>query len=292
MGVLTLTAAVGCAHQAGPAASGPPSPPISARTETAVTAAPVSAAPTARAPQAFGTSPVPTPPVSATPRPALPTARQASESGAWVDGEGTDGFDVSRYQETVDWVGLVASGHRFVYVKATEGTNHISPTHAEQRQEARASGLVQGGYHYARPNQSTGTLQARFFGSNGGAWTPDGRTLPGALDLEFATSGDQCYGLTPEQMVQWVRDFSDEYVRVSGRVPVIYTKAIVWDTCTRGNTSFGDHPLWLYDHARIPGDLPSGWTRPTLWQRAVQNDLDRNVFFGDEAQLTAWATRR
>ena len=209
----------------------------------------------------------------------------------WRAGEGVAGVDVSRYQPRVDWPGLLASGHLFTYVKATEGTQHVSPTHDDQRAGARGAGLVQGAYHYARPGQSSGTLQARFFHANGGAWLPDGRTLPGALDLEFAEEGDRCHGLDREQMVAWVREFSDEYRRLSGRIPVIYTKTEVWAECTGGDTTFGSRPLWLFDHAQVPGELPAGWERPTLWQRAVENHLDRNVFFGSAEQLQAWAAR-
>lgn len=208
----------------------------------------------------------------------------------WRTGEGVAGVDVSRYQRSVDWPGLVASGHAFAFVKATEGTNHRSPTHDEQRDGAREAGILQGAYHYAHPGQSSGTLQARFFHANGGAWAPDGLTLPGALDLEAAEEGDTCHGLTPAEMTAWVRAFSDEYRRLSGRVPVIYTKAELWDECTGADTSFGDHPLWLYDHGNAPGDLPAGWDRPTLWQRAVENHLDRNVFFGTGEQLISWVS--
>ena len=209
---------------------------------------------------------------------------------AWEDGEGLPGVDVSRYQASVDWKGLVRAGNGFAYVKATEGTRHRSPTHHDQAAAARRAGLLQGAYHYARPDQSSGTLQARFFNAEGGSWTADGRTLPGALDLEFAESGDPCHGLSQPEMVAWVRDFSDEYRRLSGRIPVIYTKADVWDTCTGGDTSFADHPLWLFDHGEAPGRLPTGWDRPTLWQRGVVDQVDRNVFFGDRALLVEWAS--
>lgn len=245
-------------------------------------------------PGGAATAPAPTPSPARsvlTGRSATPTpARPSPALGEWRDGQGVAGIDVSRYQPTVDWQGLVSSGHRFVYVKATEGNSHVSPTHAEQRKAARDIGLLQGGYHYARPSQSSGVLQARFFVNNGGAWSPDGRTLPGALDLEFAETGDRCHGLNPTQMAAWVREFVGEYERQTGRKPVLYTKAEVWDACTEATTGFGDLPLWLYAHGALPGTLPSGWGRPTLWQRAVEGDLDRNVFFGSPDQLAAWAS--
>ena len=37
-------------------------------------------------------------------------------------------------------------------------------------------------------------------------------------------------------------------------------------------------------------DLPTGWERPTLWQRGVETQLDRNVFFGTAEQLTSWVS--
>lgn len=265
-----------------------PQPPARVSTSTAPASEIAAAGPAATSAPDAGVSTVPADLAASALEPA--TSAATRQFAPWRQGEGIAGFDVSRYQANVDWVGLAQSGHAFVYVKATEGTDHRSPTHDDQRVAARKAGLVQGAYHYARPGQSSGTLQARFFHSAGGSWSADGRTLPGALDLEFAERGPQCHGLGQDEMRTWVREFSDEYRRLSGRVPVIYTKAEVWDTCTGGDTSFKNHPLWLFDHADAPGRLPVGWERPTLWQRGVVDNLDRNVFFGSRDQLVSWAS--
>ena len=45
--------------------------------------------------------------------------------------------------------------------------------------------MVRGAYHFANPRTSSGADQARYFVQNGGAWTADGKTLPGLLDIEF-----------------------------------------------------------------------------------------------------------
>lgn len=241
-------------------------------------------------------------PSAATPLPAsaAPTPSTATTAGtptssprasATTAAATVAGVDVSRYQSRVDWPGLWASGHRFVWIKATEGSTHVSPTYAVQHAGAREVGFLVGGYHYARPGSSTGAAQARHFLAHGGGWTADGRTLPGALDLEAATTGDPCHGLTPTALVAWVRSFSDTYRASTGRVPVIYVKASMWQQCLAGERSFGPtHPLWLYDHDGPMGPLPPGWDRPTVWQRGVQDALDRNVFFGSEDDLRRWAT--
>jgi len=49
---------------------------------------------------------------------------------------------------------------------------------------AANAGLIRGGYHFARPDISSGATQATYFLAHGGGWSPDGITLPGALDIE------------------------------------------------------------------------------------------------------------
>jgi hypothetical protein len=49
---------------------------------------------------------------------------------------------------------------------------------------ATNAGLIRGGYHFARPDVSSGATQANYFLAHGGGWSADGRTLPGALDIE------------------------------------------------------------------------------------------------------------
>lgn len=232
-----------------------------------------------------------TPSTSQSPSRAPAATQSTGTSGIPATAATIAGVDVSRYQRSVDWAGLWATGHRFAWIKATEGTTHVSPTYAAQRTGAVGVGMFVGGYHYARPAVSSGAVQARHFLAHGGGWTSDGRTLPGALDLEAATSGDPCHGLSTSQLGTWVRDFSDTYRSATGRAPVIYVKAQLWDRCLGADRSFGQmNPLWLYDHDGPMGPLPASWDRPTVWQRGVEANLDRNVFLGTEAQLRAWAT--
>jgi len=235
------------------------------------------------------TTPSPTTPTGTLAAPASPS--QPTTGADWRTGPRVAGLDVSAYQSTVDWAGLWAGGHRFVWVKATEGTSYTNPRYAAQRTGARAVGMLQGGYHYARPNASTGSEQARYFLANGGGWSADGATLPGVLDLERNDSGEACYGLSMGQLSAWVGEFSTTYRQATGRAPVIYVRADMWAQCLGGDRSFGaTNPLWLYDHEGEVGPWPAGWSRPTVWQRGVEDNLDRNVFFGTEAELRRWAS--
>jgi GH25 family lysozyme M1 (1,4-beta-N-acetylmuramidase) len=150
--------------------------------------------------------------------------------------------------------------------------------------------MLVGAYHYARPASSTGAVQARHFVAVGGPWSPDGRTLPGALDLERSEGADPCHGRTAAELVAWVREFSATYQALTGRVPVIYVRTDMWQRCLGDDRGIGaGHPLWLFDHEGGPGPWPSGWARPTIWQRGVERGIDRNVWFGTEAALRAFA---
>ncbi|KAK9692885.1 hypothetical protein K7432_014148, partial [Basidiobolus ranarum] len=120
-----------------------------------------------------------------------------------------NGIDVSEYQLTVDWPGVASRGNKFVYIKATEGTTILNTYFSHQYTGASTSGLIRGAYHFAQPASSSGAAQARYFLAHGGGWSADGRTLPGAVDLEPNPNGPECYGLTQAAMVAWIHDFSN-----------------------------------------------------------------------------------
>jgi GH25 family lysozyme M1 (1,4-beta-N-acetylmuramidase) len=138
------------------------------------------------------------------------------------------GLDVSAYQGDVDWTTVADDGAGFAYIKATEGTYYTNPYFAQQYVGAYDVGLVRGAYAFAIPNYSSGQAQADYLADNGGAWSADGQTLPGALDIEYdpyvSTDGtNECYGLSQSAMQSWITDFLDEYHADTTRWPVIYS---------------------------------------------------------------------
>ncbi|MFJ6670736.1 GH25 family lysozyme [Actinosynnema sp. NPDC091369] len=139
------------------------------------------------------------------------------------------GMDVSSHQGDVDWAKAWADGARFAYVKATEGTGYRNPDFAQQYNGSYRVGMIRGAYHFALPDRSGGAAQAEFFAVNGGGWSPDGRTLPGAVDLEHNPYGETCYGLSQAEMGAWVRAFSDRLAERTGRHPTIYTSTSWWN---------------------------------------------------------------
>lgn len=117
------------------------------------------------------------------------------------DAAQTEGVDVSSHQGNVAWSTLWSSGVRWAYVKATEGTYYTNPYFAQQYNGSYNVGMVRGAYHFATPDTTGGAAQANYFVDHGGGWSRDGRTLPGALDIEWNPYGAACYGKTQSAMV-------------------------------------------------------------------------------------------
>jgi len=202
------------------------------------------------------------------------------------------GIDVSDYQTDIDWTSVVDNGISFVFIKATEGTDYVSDQFSSQYDGATSAGLIRGGYHFAHPDESSGADQANFFLENGGGWSGDGITLPGALDIEYNPDGDECYDLSADDMVSWVSDFSNTYYSATSRYPIIYTTTDWWSTCTGDSPDFAStSPLWLADYADSVGSLPAGWDYETFWQYADsgENPGDADLFNGDASGLSAIA---
>ncbi|KIJ67650.1 glycoside hydrolase family 25 protein [Hydnomerulius pinastri MD-312] len=203
------------------------------------------------------------------------------------------GIDVSAFQPNINWSSVKNNGVSFAYIKATEGVSYKNPHFSSQWTGATNAGLMRGSYHFAHPNSGAGSNQAQYFHSNGGGWSNDGQTLPGALDIEYASSGNECYGLGASSMVNWIASFSNEYNSLTGRYPVIYTTTDWWKSCTGNNAGFGNtNPLWIAHYTSSPGTLPAGWSVTTFWQYADKgsNPGDQDYFNGDMDGLSRIAS--
>ncbi|MEU9606222.1 lysozyme [Streptomyces sp. NPDC048057] len=204
----------------------------------------------------------------------------------------TEGVDVSSHQGNVNWSGLWTSGVKWAFVKATEGTYYKNPYFAQQYNGSYDIGMVRGAYHFATPDTASGAAQADYFVNNGGGWSRDGKTLPGALDIEWNPYGAACYGKTQTQMVTWIRDFLNRYRARTGRDAVIYTATSWWTQCTGNYSGFGaSNPLWIARYNTTPGTLPAGWGFYTMWQYTSSGPIvgDHNKFNGAYDRVVALA---
>ncbi|MGW5350159.1 lysozyme [Streptomyces sp. NPDC004031] len=204
----------------------------------------------------------------------------------------TPGMDVSSHQGDVNWSGAWSKGAKFAYVKATEGTSYTNPYFAQQYNGSYNVGMIRGSYHFALPDVSSGAAQADYFVAHGGGWSADGKTLPGALDMEYNPYGASCYGKSASGMVSWIQSFSNEYHAKTGRYPTIYTSTSWWTTCTGNSGAFAAHnALWIARYSSTIGTLPAGWSYQTFWQWADTGTFpgDQNKFNGALDRVKAYA---
>jgi GH25 family lysozyme M1 (1,4-beta-N-acetylmuramidase) len=207
---------------------------------------------------------------------ASPAATKGGGPGALPQGVDVAAFQhrkSSQYPNgaPIDWTQVAGAGYKFAAIKATEGTYYTNPYYASDVAAAKAAGLHVAGYHFAIPNVGTAAGQADYAVQKAGYGTSSGPTLPLELDVEYdpyagRDHANECYGLTPSQMVSWISAFGNQVQRLTGQLPMIYTTADWWDTCTGDSTAFISDPLWVAAYSASSPPLPAGWPGWTLWQ--------------------------
>ncbi len=201
------------------------------------------------------------------------------------------GVDVSSYQHTVDWASVAASGVRFAYAKATEGTAYQDPTFPANWSAMPAHGIARGAYHFFRPGIS-GTAQADYYLSYVGSLAG---SLPPMLDWEVTD------GVSASTAAANAQAFVSEIHSRTGMPTVIYTSPGFWSSPPGPYGSFGGNPLWVADwlycspaNGCCPA-LPAGWSNWVFWQWSdkgsvpgISGAVDIDVFNGDQAALAAF----
>lgn len=163
-----------------------------------------------------------------------------------------DGVDISHWQAgRLDFAKAKRAGVRFVFHKATEGTDYVDPLHDRRRSEVAKAGVPFGAYHFARPSRSSGRAQARHFLA---VAKPRPGDMRPALDLEDTG------GLGRAALTSWVGEFVDECRRATGQPPIIYTNFAL-------DRNF-DCPRWAarYSNAMAAPNAAHPWPSWTVWQ--------------------------
>jgi lysozyme len=126
------------------------------------------------------------------------------------------GIDVSAHQDTIDWPRVAGDQIEFVYVKASEGGDHVDRRFKEHWAGAGVVGLERGAYHFFTLC-TPGEAQARNFLA---AAPPDPAALPPAVDLEIAGN---CSGRPdPAAVDAELETFLDLVERAWGRHALLY----------------------------------------------------------------------
>jgi len=211
----------------------------------------------------------------------------AAAGGWWTPWAGRyiQGVDVSHHQGAVDWPTLAADNVAFVYIKATEGADHIDSRFAYNWRAAEAAGLYRGAYHFFTLCQPGARQAANFI-----AAVPrvEG-ALPPALDLEHM--GPCRDGPTMPDVIAEALVFMNRVEAHYGVRPVIYTTREFHDAHL---SDLSGERFWIRSIATPPRFRRNDWV---IWQhhnrghrRGVEGPVDLNAFRGDAAALAAFAS--
>ncbi|WP_236846532.1 MULTISPECIES: glycoside hydrolase family 25 protein [unclassified Bosea (in: a-proteobacteria)] len=203
------------------------------------------------------------------------------------------GIDISRWQGEIDWASVKAAGTRFVYIKATEGGDHVDPAFQRNWEGARRAGVPRGAYHFVywcRPAHE----QAVWFKQQ---IPNDPDALPPVLDLEWNGHSKTCPKKVERSLaLEKIRLMLTELEQLTGKKPVIYTDITFHKDILEGE--FNDYPYWIRSTAAKPevryNNRPWAFWQFTTTGRVpgIKGDVDRNAFYGNEGEFTGWREGR
>lgn len=168
------------------------------------------------------------------------------------------GIDVSVHSGTVDWQQVVAEGHGFAILKATEGVDLEDGAFANHWRDAAEVGLVRGAYHFY-VTEDDPHQQADWFTAKVALQPGD---LAPIVDIELVGRGTQ------EGWQQNVLVFAERLREHYGVVPIVYTSPKFWQTHFQGEhaAAFADYPLWIAEYGVDEPAIPGPWGTWHLWQ--------------------------
>ena len=166
-----------------------------------------------------------------------------------------DGIDVSKHQGNINWEELKKNTKiKFVYIKATEGSNYVDPKYKENIRNARKHGFKVGSYHYFT-DLSSARMQFQNFIQN---TNRDEQDLLPVIDVEKRNKW------SPQQLRDSVKVFADLIEDYYGCKPLIYT----FETFFNKNLgkAFDKYPIFIAKYPKGQEEPNINGVKWVLWQ--------------------------
>ena len=204
--------------------------------------------------------------------------RQFISTPPYVDPEKypVRGIDISRHNGDIDFKKVADSGIEFVFIKASEGTDHSDAKFEENFDKAREAGLKTGAYHFFRFD-SDGVDQAINFLNIVGDRQPE---LGLVIDVEKTGNPGN---ISPDDIKKNLASMVD-YMNLLGHRIMIYTNHEgYYDYISE---ILPGYPLWICRFMENP--INAEWT---FWQHnhhgkvpGIKGDTDLDAFCGNRDQ--------
>lgn len=193
------------------------------------------------------------------------------------------GIDISHYQQKIKWeelrnASINSDPIRFVFIKATEGSELMDDDFNENFYQAHENNIIRGAYHFYVPGIDA-KKQANFFLHQVHLLPGD---LPPVLDVE--KQGKLSNAQLKNDIKTWLKIVEDKY-KVK---PLIYTsykfrKDILTDSV------FNEYPLWIAHYYVNKLEYKGKWM---FWQhtdcgkiKGIKGFVDCNIFNGSLQEL-------
>ncbi len=176
----------------------------------------------------------------------------------------TVGADIARYQGNVDMAALKQEGIAFVYIKASEGRDHVDIRFQENWEHAKEAELPAGAYHFFSFS-SSGREQALHYIDTVGDIR--GQLIP-AVDVEFFGKSKEDAPKS-DDVRRELTDYLDTIEEAYGVRPMIYTRPEFYRDYLRDG--FEDCRLWISSlHYPVFLTFRGSWT---VWQYSDHGEL-------------------
>lgn len=211
--------------------------------------------------------------------------RYASLKGIEIDKSRfpVTGIDISGHTGEVDFSRIPEESIHFIYMKATEGRDHVDRRFEENYRRAIATGIPVGVYHFFRFG-SDGKEQARHFLDRIG---DRHFQLPLVLDVE-SWGNDRGAVARPDSVASRIESFLEEVERRTGERMLLYTNFDGYRNYIQGR--FERNEVWICSF-RDPPPIAE-WR---LWQHShkgrypwAEGLVDINTFQGDMKAWEGW----
>ena len=189
-----------------------------------------------------------------------------------------DGIDVSRWQGNINFTEVANSGIKIVYIKATQGTNYVSPTFEESYENAKANGLKIGFYHYVNArNIQSAENEAEFFASK-----INNKQIDCRLAMDFEEFGN----LSKSEINAIGLAFLKRLQELTQKPVVIYSNTYTARTIWEGEIT--NYPLWVAEYGVSRPQNNGKWNTYIGWQytdmgeiAGINGYVDRDKFTKD-----------
>lgn len=196
------------------------------------------------------------------------------------------GIDISHHNKFIKWENVkyiygFEDSLSFVFIKATEGGDHLDSLFTKNWNGSKKSSLLRGAYHYFKPGVDA-TKQAEWFIKNANLQVGD---LPPVIDVEESRFG---WGYSLEQEVLVMAELLEKRYGIK---PIIYTTHNFYEIYFYGS-EFLSYPFWIarYNYHHRISSL-NFWQ---FWQHSekgavtgITDAVDLNVFFASKEELQA-----